>query len=129
MKTKRIVITLILAAGLPAIATAQSTGEAQKQQAQERLQKMKDRLQLTPEQVEKVRPIFAEEMEQLRALREKAQGDQSRRGRMRLAREAKDIQKTADQKLKQILTKKQMDELKKIRAENREQLRERARER
>jgi len=92
---------------------------------------MKDRLQLTPEQEEQVRPIFIDELRQLKALRDKYVNDDAdqgrRRGRLKMARELKDIQKATDDKLKPILTSPQMDELKKIRQEWRERASERAR--
>ena len=126
MNVMKLAVVLAIVAASPAMTGAQQPTDAQKAPAQERMQKMKDRLQLTPEQVEQVRPILTEEMEQLRALRDKHRGEQSRRARLRAARELKDIQENTDKKLKKVLTKKQMDELKKIREENREQLRDRA---
>jgi hypothetical protein len=107
---------------------AQQTSDAQrKEQLQQRLQQVKDRLNLTPEQAEQVRPVLTEEVESLRALREKYnQNGQDRRTRMKMGRELRSIRSAADDKLKKILSKQQMDEWKKIREEWRQDLRERA---
>ncbi|MCC6861183.1 MAG: hypothetical protein IT158_21625 [Bryobacterales bacterium] len=112
----------MLLAAPAATPTQEAAGTAQ---AQERLQKLKERLRLTPQQVEQVRPVFQEEFEKLRAVRDKYSGERSRRGRMRMARELRDVQQAADEKLRGILSKTQMDELKKIREETRQQFRER----
>ncbi len=116
---------LLLSLAAPG-ATPQTVDPERKEQFQERLQKIKDRLELTPEQVEKVRPILIEEMQQMKGVRDKYSGEQSRRSRLRMARELRGIRDAADQQLKQILSKKQMDELKKIREENRERMKSRA---
>jgi Spy/CpxP family protein refolding chaperone len=96
------------------------------EQARQRLEQVKERLKLTPEQVEQVRPILTEEVQKLRALRESNPGGGSRRDRLKMARELKRIQDDADDRLKKILTKEQMNELKKLREERRAEMRERA---
>jgi periplasmic protein CpxP/Spy len=101
-------------------------GPAMSDQARQRLEQIKERLKLTPEQVEQVRPILADEVEKLKVLREKNSGG-SRRDRRKMAREFKGIQDDADDRLKKVLSKEQMNELKKIRDERRQQLRDRAR--
>jgi hypothetical protein len=115
----RILILIALAAA----AFAQTTPEPAQPRA--RLDEIQQRLNLTPEQTEQIRPILADEMKQLRALREKSQAEQNRRARLQLARQARSIREEADEKLKKILTKPQMDELAKIRDERRDDLRER----
>jgi len=91
----------------------------------ERIDQVRSRLELTPQQVEQIRPILRDEFFKLRDLQDKYDDkDQNARTRLRMARELKDIQNDADDRLKKILTKKQMTELKKIREENREELRE-----
>lgn len=102
-------------------------GQTQADQAMERLEQFKERLKLTPEQVERVRPVLIEEAQKLKALREKADDSgQSRRARLTLARELRAIQDQTEDQLKKVLSKEQMNELKKIREERREQLRDRA---
>lgn len=113
------------AAGAP---QAQAQSQPQADQARERLQQIKDRLQLTPEQTEQVRPVFVDEIQQLKAVRDKYKsdsGDQNRRTKMKMAREMRGIQQATDDKLKKILTSQQMDEMKKIRDEWRQQMRDR----
>jgi hypothetical protein len=141
MKLPRYVMTAamlaatLLGAGLAAAqepaASAPQT-QTQTEQARERLQQIKDRLQLTPEQTEQVRPVFVEEIQQLKAVRDKYKtdgGDQNRRTKMKMAREMRGIQQATDDKLKKVLTSQQMDEMKKIRDEWRQQMRDRMAER
>ncbi len=105
------------------------TGGTQQQQRmeqfQQRLEAARQRLQLTPDQVEQVRPIFRDEIQQLKAVRDKYAGDQNRRSRRRMAREARSIQHATEEKLKKILSKKQMDEYKKMREERKQDFRAR----
>jgi len=134
MKDLIIAVALLMVCAAPTRAAAQEQtpappkGEqARADQARERLEQFKERLNLTPEQIEGVRPVLVEEAQQLKALREKA-GDtgQNRRARLTLARELRAIQDRTDDQLKKVLSKEQMNELKKIREERREQLRDRA---
>ena len=91
----------------------------------ERIDQVRSRLELTPQQVDQIRPILRDEFFKLRDLQDKFDGeDQNARTRLRMARELKDIQNDADDRLKKILSKKQMSELKKLREENRKQLRD-----
>jgi hypothetical protein len=71
-----------------------------------------------------MRPVLTDELQKLRAVREKYSGrDQNRRTRLQMARELRDIQDSTDEQLKKIISKEQMEELKKIRREWREQRR------
>ncbi len=126
MKTLIATIAVLWVAGMPAYA-AQDSAQTQADQARQRFEQIKERLQLTPDQVEQVRPVLTDEMEKLKALRDQHSGEgQSRRARLKLAREARDIQSKADDQLKKILSKSQMDEMKKIREERRQQRSERS---
>ncbi|MGE0863330.1 MAG: hypothetical protein AB7P34_05440 [Vicinamibacterales bacterium] len=127
MFTKTISLCVLLAA-TPAWAGQAAQPSQSAERAAQQLQAIKDRLALTPEQVELVRPVLVDEVQKLQALRDKYQGDrQNRRARLKAARELRDIQDAADERLKKILTKPQMDEMKKIREERRQQLRQRPR--
>ena len=107
------------------LASAQQPNDRDLDRLFERIDQVRSRLELTPQQVEQVRPILRDEFFKLRDLQDKYDDkDQNARTRLRMARELKDIQNDADNRLKKILTKKQMTELKKIREENREQPRE-----
>ncbi|WP_321470482.1 hypothetical protein [uncultured Paludibaculum sp.] len=103
-----------------------ATQEQRKERALERLQQMKDRLKLTPEQEEQVRPIVMDELQQLKSIRDNHSGDQNRRGKMKMAREMRGVQSETEGKLSKVLSKPQMDELKKMREEMRQQMRDRA---
>lgn len=124
MKIEGLAMILLLA--FAPFATAQSASAPQRaERLQERLQQIKERLKLTPDQVDQVRPVIAAEAEQLKALREKyGSGDQSRRTRMKMGRELRGIRNETDEKLKRILSKDQMNELKKMREEWRQERRE-----
>lgn len=106
--------------------TAQDAAPQIPEQARQRLEQIKERLQLTPEQIEQVRPILIDEVQKLKALRDSNPGGGSRRDRLKMAREFKRIQDDADDRLKKVLTKEQMNELKKMREERRQELRGRA---
>jgi hypothetical protein len=133
---KRFVIVLALMLiwaplAVPASAAQETTAQpapaapAGAEQASKRLEEIKARLALTPEQVEQVRPILQDEVQKLKALREKRSGG-GRRERRKMGRELKDIQGETDDQLEKVLSKEQMKELKKLRDEWRQQLRERA---
>ncbi len=85
---------------------------------------MKDRLKLTPEQEEKIRPIFQEEVQKMREIRDKYAGQQTREARRSMMTEMKQVRDDMDKQLKDILTKDQMDELQKIRQERQGRMRE-----
>src|ERR1044072_4434411 len=110
MMTRRVLMILAAVLGLTAALAAQATA------GQERMQKMKERVELSPEQTEQVRAVLAEEAQQLKAIQEKHGGD---RNRLRMAREMRGVRDATDQKLKTILSKKQMEGMKKIREEGR----------
>lgn len=94
-------------------------------QALERLEQIKQRLALTPEQTEQLKPIFADEIQQLKALQSKYGSSDSRRSRMKMMREAKQIREESDKKLKTVLSKQQMSELQKMREEWRAEMKAR----
>jgi hypothetical protein len=134
MKRLILLLTVLLIGSIPgpsaAAAVQEQPAPAVPEQARQRLEEIKERLKLTPEQVEQVRPILVDEMQKLKALRESNDGGGAgRRDRRKMARELKRIQGDADDRLKKVLSKEQMEELKKIRDERRQQLRERAAER
>jgi periplasmic protein CpxP/Spy len=111
--------------GRAAVQDPAPAAPAAPEQTRQRIEQIKERLKLTPEQVEQVRPILADEMQKLKALRESNSGG-GRRDRRKMAREFKRIQGDADDQLKKVLSKEQMQELKTLRDEWRQQLRDRA---
>src|SRR5262245_33203864 len=118
------VVTLSLSLVIPAFAAQDKGALRNPEQLRERLEELKLRLELTPEQVEQIRPVLREEFQKLKAVRDKynEQG-RKRRTRLQMARELRKIQDATDNQLKKILSKKQMEELKKIRQGRREQIR------
>ena len=134
MKDLIVGVALLMICAAPARAAAQEqtpappkVEQAQTDQVRARLEQFVERLKLTPEQIERVRPVLVEEAQQLKALREKAgNAGEGRRAKLKLARELRAIQDRVDDELKKVLSKEQMNELKKIRDERREQLRDRA---
>jgi Spy/CpxP family protein refolding chaperone len=130
MKRHIIILALLLIGSLPTLATAAGVGQEQAapavpEQARQRLEQIKERLGLTPEQIEQVRPILADEMQKLKGLRDSSSGG-GRRDRRKMGREFKRIQGETDDRLEKVLSKEQMKELKKLRDEWRQQIRERA---
>lgn len=91
---------------------------------QKRLEEVKTRLKLTDEQGTQLKPLVQEELQKLRALHDQYKGDTSSRARRAQLREAKSIQSHFDVNLEKILTKDQMKEWKKLRAERRAKLKE-----
>lgn len=125
MKHSVLVLALLMMAAGPVWARQDGGTSQHKEQIQQRLDDIKERLALTPEQIEQIRPVLEDELRKAQAVRQKYSGStQSRRARMKMARELKDIRASADERLRTILTKQQMDELKKIGAERRTQLRQ-----
>jgi periplasmic protein CpxP/Spy len=125
MKRLIIILTLLLigsVSGRPA--AQQPSAPAAPEQARQRVEQLKERLKLTPEQVEQVRPILADEVQKLKALREANSGG-GRRDRRKMAREFKRIQGETDDQLKKVLSQEQMKELKTLRDEWRQQMRDR----
>ncbi len=147
---------LVLFAASADAGAAQEPGGEQLAQLQERLEEAKARLKLTDEQVEQVRPIFRASTEKQMAVLEKhgidlrdggasrGDGDARRRGGAgrRGAGNRQDLQqlralgddlealrKETRKELKNVLTKEQFKEFKKMQEENREAMRQRIRER
>lgn len=126
MKTQFFLVlsALLLMLGLPGMAQ-QATGQDKREQLQQRLDEIKERLALTPEQVDQIRPVLVDELQQMKAVRDQYGDSPNRRTRLKMAREVRGIQSATDDKLKTFLSKMQMDELKKIREEMREEFRQR----
>ena len=118
-------LAFALLAGVPAVVAQTNPAAAAPERAMKGLEEIKQRLSLTDEQIDQLRPIMMNQMEQLKALRDNYAGETSRRSRMKMAREAKGIQKETDKQLKTILSKEQMDEWKKIREEHRDEFKAR----
>lgn len=96
------------------------------EQVRQRLEQIKDRLGLTPEQVEQVRLVLIDELQQIREMQKDYRPlSEGRMSEIRRARELQKIERATDKKLEKILSQKQMDELKKVREELRQEPRPR----
>jgi hypothetical protein len=115
-----LVVTVALAA--TGSAAQQKLDPKQADAIRQRLEEVKDRLQLTPEQIERIRPILTTELERVRATLEK-HDPQTRRGKIGVGRDLKQIQGEIEKQLKPILTKPQLQELARIREEFRGRIR------
>ena len=81
------------------------------------LETVKSRLKLTPEQEASIRPILEEEVGKLKALREKYEGQTSRKAKRAKLKDAKAIQSDAQNRINPLLTDEQKAEWKKLRDE------------
>lgn len=132
----------LLFAASPPVAAQQPGGE-RLAQLQERLEEAKARLKLTDEQTEQIRPIFRAGLEKQMAVLEKhgidlRGGGGARRGtpsqqRLRELRALGDdleaVRKETRKQLKDVLSKEQFKEFRKIQEEGREAMRQAIRER
>jgi hypothetical protein len=115
-------LALALVLTVSGSASQQKLDPQQTEEIRQRLQEVKDRLKLTPTQLAKVRPIVTSEMEKVKAAREK-NDPQTRSGKIGISRELKQIEGETEKQLKPILSKAQLQEVAKIRAEFRDRIR------
>jgi Spy/CpxP family protein refolding chaperone len=99
--------------------------EEQKQHMADRLEEMKKRLNLTPDQEARIRPLVQQEREKIQAIRQKYAGDTSRKARTSMMQELKPVRQHFQQEVEKILTPDQMKEWAKMRQEMKEELKER----
>ena len=123
------VLAVTLANG-PAVA---SDREGDAERLQQRVEAFKDRLKLTPEQTERLEPIFLESLAARRDILAKygVSGDErpelSMRQKISLARELRAARNASDAEIGEHLTAEQRAELKKIQDEWRDRFRNRDR--
>jgi hypothetical protein len=133
MKLKSLIGTVIviglLCAAFPAGAPAAEPTDTQRQAMELKIQELRDRLALTPEQEEKLTPLVQARNDKLRELFSRYDADSSRREKRAMFSEARAIQEDFSEKLKPILTTQQMNEWEAFRKEARAEARERYRNR
>jgi hypothetical protein len=118
MKTLVGIVAILLATTLPAPADQPGRDPQELERVQQRFHEVKDRLALTPEQAEQVRPVVTGMLEIMKAVRDDyGAGDHSRSSRRRRARELRGIRAHADERLKLFLSRAQREELRTIRKE------------
>ena len=100
---------------------------------EERIEEFQTRLNLTDDQLDDMRPVMAESFEKILLALDDAGLEQgggreslSRRDRIRLGRQIRDIQEETDKEIREILDGDEMEEYEKIQEERREQLRARS---
>lgn len=86
------------------------------------LAEAKARLQLTPEQETQLKPLMQERNQALKAIRDKYAGDDSRRARRAMYREAQPVVENYQARVRTILNDAQYAEWETMRAEARERL-------
>jgi len=117
---------LVLAAA-PAIHAQDADKQEKIEKLEDRLADWKQRMNLSPQQVEQVRPIVVDELRKAGAeITVYHDSKQLPRDKLRLARDLKKIRDDSDQRLKPILTGAQMETLKMIRAETKDELKDKA---
>ncbi len=135
MKACRLARPLVVASAVAmslalcsATLAADPTG-AQRQAMQTRVQELKDRLALTPEQEERLAPLLQERNARLEDLWSRHSADSTRREKRAMLREAKAIQADFTRQIRPILTPEQMREWEAFRKEARSEAIERYRNR
>lgn len=125
-----VIVALAVLVGGPSSAAEAEPSKEQRQQAAElKIEELKQRLKLTPEQEQRLAPLVQDRNAKLKALRERSGEAPSRRERRAMLKEAREIQEDFVEQVEPILTKEQLKEWEAIRTELRETARERMRER
>ena len=113
-----LMVTLLVAMGFLTMAMGQrpfGPGQAPEGNFEDQLSELRERLALTDEQAEQVRPILEESREKMLALRDKFQGQGRSRSNMQSFRaEIEKLTKETEGKLEMVLTDEQMKEYKEI---------------
>jgi hypothetical protein len=123
MKRVAGILAVLLFTAFSARAGQPERDPQQTERVLQRFEEVKDRLSLTPEQAEQVRPLLSGVLLSTKAVRDDyAVENQTRRIRRRMARELRAIRSHADARLKLILSKAQMGELKTIHKEWRDEI-------
>lgn len=121
---------LALTVALSNAALAQDAAAGSQQQAmQMKIQELKDRLALTPEQEQQLQPLLEERNAKLRDLWAQHDPNASRREKRQMLSQARAIQQDFTQKIQPILTPEQMKKWEDFRKEAREEAMERYRSR
>lgn len=92
------------------------TEEERKEKFERHFAELTERLDLSEEQAEKVKPVMLEHAQNMKALKNKYKG-KGRREMMKAKAEVDDIDEQTEKKLEKLLSKEQMEEYKKIREE------------
>lgn len=117
-------VALSLATTLSALAGQPERDPQELARVRQRLQEVEDRLSLTPEQAAQVRPVIGGMLLSMKDVRDDSGVEgRSPRSRRRMVRELRAIRSHADERLKLFLSRAQIEELKTIRKEWRDDFR------
>ena len=109
----------VMCFALPAV--AQMPDEMNQDMAT-RMANLKTRLQLTDPQVEQLKPVVQEEVQKMKAITQKYEGDTSHASRHEMAKEIEPVRKNFNERIEKILDKDQMKEWNKIKKEREEEV-------
>jgi len=124
-----LVATACVAGGVHLSARAAEGSGTQREALQVKLDELRERLALTPEQESRIAPLVQARNEKLRALRSNSSPNASRREKRQQLRRARNIQQEFVSQVEPLLTTEQKKEWEKIRSEMRESAKERYRSR
>jgi ribosomal protein S12 methylthiotransferase accessory factor YcaO len=88
------------------------------------IEEAKSRLKLTPEQETQLRPMVLDRKQKLKVIRDKYAGDRSRRAKRAMFKEAQPVVENYQARVRTILDDQQKMEWEKMRAEEKERLKE-----
>jgi hypothetical protein len=124
MKTRSVLAVLVataLASGtIHSTAAAAEVTDAQRETLQLKMDELRSRLALTPEQEAQLAPLVQARNDKLKALRASSSSDPSRRERRGMLRQARSIQQDFIKQVAPLITKEQAREWDAIRKEMRE---------
>lgn len=116
------ILAMTLVTTLPALAAQPERDPQELALVRQRLREVEDHLSLTPEQAEQVGPVIAGMLLSMKDVRDDYGFEgQGRRSRRRMARELRAIRSYADERLKLFLSRAQIEELKSIRKDWRDE--------
>jgi hypothetical protein len=124
-----VLFALLLGFLQPGLAQSEPADGARREAMELRVEELKQRLALTPEQEAQLAPLIEARNANLRKLRAGSGGDDSRRARMARLQQARKIQEEFNSMVAPILTREQQAEWGEIRKEVRAAAKERMRER
>jgi len=123
LRIRIVTLALGLFAAMPAVAQQQhGDSAARAAQVKERLAKISKELNLTPQQNEQLKPIFQQEVADLRAVHDKYKGDKSSDAKMSRRKEMRAVQEKYEPQINGVLTPDQQAQWKKMKQEKMEQM-------
>jgi hypothetical protein len=122
-------VTTFCLAGAPDSAIAAGDATSGQEVAQLAIEKLRERLALTPDQEAEIAPLVQARNQKLQALRGSMDADASRRQKRGALKEAREIQSDFVEKVEPLLTAEQKKEWEAVRKEMRDEMMQRARNR